>query len=394
MTSRRGPPTIKHGVRIVRTPGTPASKPTRDPRRPRINVPIPKIPPVTNSHRGINKKCIIFLPSRATPSRNPPLQKLFPVADPTSGQTHRNAFEPKNSQLDDASTANKQQVAADTQKTTNTETWKDKKKDPRISHKSLNTGSDDIVHYKVNKILENTYLLKPQHLTSLTNKLELIKYLHPIIPKQTLSTPKSDSSNLIHSGPTVPGSNRIHPDSSTSIPEHVDDAETATRRKAAAATSNNRIHPDLPFLQPRVHRRHRDRDTTQSARTESSSTTVAEASNNGAAHKPVDTAHAGSHNNTPPNGSATAVHQTAQPSTCKKSEVRNKNSRRQSSVVLQIKQQSKYKHKNDLLINLTFTFPLSQQYRAPQIPDGGVNSARSRFVPPAGSNKPICIFKL
>ena len=74
MTSKTRGSNVKHGVRIVRTPGAPATRTTRDPRRPRIIAPAPSPIPRVASTRGINKRRIIFLPSRATPNKNLPLK--------------------------------------------------------------------------------------------------------------------------------------------------------------------------------------------------------------------------------------------------------------------------------------------------------------------------------
>ena len=119
MTARsKGTTNVKHGIRIVRTPGAPVSRPTRDPRRPRINVPIPKpIPPVANASRGISKRRIIFLPSRATPSKNPPLCATPPNANQIAS---RDLIEPVTSWID--SNPNElAQATAYPEKTTNTE---------------------------------------------------------------------------------------------------------------------------------------------------------------------------------------------------------------------------------------------------------------------------------
>ena len=57
-------------------PRTPANRPARDTRRPRISAPTPKpIPPVICNPRRVNKRQIIFPPTRATPTRNPPLRR-------------------------------------------------------------------------------------------------------------------------------------------------------------------------------------------------------------------------------------------------------------------------------------------------------------------------------
>ena len=88
---------------MVRTPGTPASR-HRDPLRPRINVPALKpIPHVASTSRGVNKRRIIFLPSRATPCKNPPLPQGQRTPKPQK-ETSLSLTEPDLSWLDDKST--------------------------------------------------------------------------------------------------------------------------------------------------------------------------------------------------------------------------------------------------------------------------------------------------
>ena len=139
-TKPRGTSNVKHGVRIVRTPGTPAAKPTRDPRRPRITVPTPKpIPPVAST-RGISKRRIIFLPSRATTIKNPPLA----ISQESTDEIHdRDLTEPCETWLDNTPST------AEAGKTTNTETETEKEIKKRNCHPLQIPSSSDNVHYKV-----------------------------------------------------------------------------------------------------------------------------------------------------------------------------------------------------------------------------------------------------
>ena len=139
-TKPRGTSNVKHGVRIVRTPGTPAAKPTRDPRRPRITVPTPKpIPPVAST-RGISKRRIIFLPSRATTIKNPPLA----ISQASTDEIHdRDLTEPCETWLDNTPST------AEAGKTTNTETETEKEIKKRNCHPLQIPSSSDNIHYKV-----------------------------------------------------------------------------------------------------------------------------------------------------------------------------------------------------------------------------------------------------